>query len=61
MGVWELLVAALNENPVVCNVEPDVDTVNPPPNASPDVEEGADIAYMIILAKSKSNILIHMT
>ena len=29
---------------MVCNVEPDVDTVNPPPNASPDVEEGADIA-----------------
>ena len=43
-GVWELLVAALNENPVVCNVEPDLDTANPPPNASPDVEDGADIA-----------------
>ena len=43
-GVWELLITALNENPVVCNVEPDADTGKPPPNASPDVEEGADIA-----------------
>ena len=29
---------------MVCNVEPDADTGKRPPNASPDVEEGADIA-----------------